>query len=114
MAAEALKNLGFDVAKPDRLVKRAVASFGLVPCANWPDRNGRAAPSFSSSKSLLAVMGAVQDIAAAAGTHVVMVDNAIWLLCAKSGLYLSNPELADMARGNGSARREDGQKPSAR
>ena len=32
-----------------------------------------------------------------------MVDNAIWLLCAKSGLYLSNPELADMARGNGSA-----------
>ena len=44
-------------------------------------------------------MGAVQDIAATAGTHVVMVDNAIWLLCAKSGLYLSNPELADMAAG---------------
>ena len=31
LAAEALKNLGFDVAKPDRHVKRAVASFGLVP-----------------------------------------------------------------------------------
>ena len=101
LAAEALKNLGFDVAKPDRHVKRAVASFGLVPCANWPDRNGRAAPSFSSRNSLLAVMGAVQDIAAAAGTPVVMVDNAIWLLCAKSGLYLSNPELAGMARRNG-------------
>ena len=103
LAAEALKNLGFDVAKPDRHVKRAVASFGLVPYANWPGRNGRAAPSSSSSKSLLSVMGAVQDIASAAGTHVVTVDNAIWLLCAKSGLYLSNPELADMARGNGSA-----------
>ena len=103
LAAEALKNLGFDVAKPDRHVKRAVASFGLVPCANWSDRNGRAPPSFSSRNSLLAVMGAVQDIAEVAGTHVVTVDNAIWLLCARSGLYLSNPELADMARGNGPA-----------
>ena len=102
LAAEALKNLGFDVAKPDRHVRRAVASFGLVPFKKWPDRNRRAAPSFSSGKSLLAVMGAVQDIATAAGTHVVAVDNAIWLLCAKSGLYLSNPELAEMARESGS------------
>ena len=29
---------------------------------------------------------------------VVLVDNAIWLLCAKSGLYLTNPELSDLAR----------------
>ena len=100
LAAEALKNLGFDLAKPDRHVSRAMASFGLVPFKKWPDRIGRAAPSFSSSKSLLAVMGAAQDIATAAGVHVVMVDNAIWLLCAKSGLYLSNQELAEMARGN--------------
>ena len=32
LAAEALKNLGFDVAKPDRHVCRAVAAFGLVDC----------------------------------------------------------------------------------
>ena len=101
VAAEALKNLGFDVAKPDRHVIRAMASFGLVAVRKWPDRNPRAAPSLSSKKSLLAVMEAVQDIAAAAGTHVVTVDNAIWLLCAKSGLYLTNPELAEMAGGNG-------------
>ena len=100
LAAEALKNLGFDVAKPDRHVKRAVASFGLVPFEDWLGRNGRAAPSCSSRTSYLAVMGAVQDIATAAGKPVVMVDNAIWLLCAKSGLYLTNPELTELAREN--------------
>ena len=97
LAAEALKNLGFDVAKPDRHIKRAVASFGLVPCKDWPGRNGRAAPSFSSGRSCLAVMEAVQDIATAADRPVVLVDNAIWVLCAKSGLYLTNPELAELA-----------------
>ena len=98
LAAEALKNLGFDVAKPDRHVTRAVASFGLVPYRSWPGRNGRTRPSMSSKNSCLAVMGAVQDIATAASMPVVMVDNAIWLLCAKSGLYLTNPELAELAR----------------
>lgn len=34
LAAEALKNLGFDVAKPDRHVIRAMASFGLVTVGN--------------------------------------------------------------------------------
>lgn len=97
LAAEALKYLGFDVAKPDRHIKRAVASFGMVPCKDWPGRNGRAAPSFSSGRSCLAVMEAVQDIATAADTPVVLVDNAIWMLCAKSGLYLTNPELAELA-----------------
>ena len=98
LAAEALKNLGFDVAKPDRHVKRAVASFGLVPSGDLSNRNGRAAPSFSSKASQLAVMKAVQDVATTAGKPVVMVDNAIWLLCAKSGLHLTNPELAELAR----------------
>ena len=98
LAAEALKNLGFDVAKPDRHIKRAVASFGLVPFGEWPGRDGRAAPSLSSRTLYLAVMEAVQDIAAAAGRPVVMIDNAIWMLCARSGLYLTNPELARLAR----------------
>ena len=101
LAAEALKNLGFDVAKPDRHVARAVASFGLVHFGKWPGRDGRTAPPLSSKKSYLAVMGAVQDIASAAGMPVVMVDNAIWLLCAKSGLYLTNPKLAELARESG-------------
>ncbi len=101
LAAEALKNLGFDVAKPDRHVKRAIASFGLIPVVMRQDRTDRAVPAFSSRSSQLAVMEAVQDIAEAAGRPVVMVDNAIWLLCAKSGLYLTNSELAELARASG-------------
>ena len=103
LAAEALKNLGFDVAKPDRHIKRAMASFGLVHFERWPARNGRAAPSLTSRKSLLAVMTTVQEVATAANTPVVLADNAIWLLCAKSGLYLTNPELAALARESGVA-----------
>ena len=98
LAAEALKNLGFDVARPGRHVRRAVASFGLVPFREWPDRSGRSAPPVSSVTSYVAVMEAVQGVAAAAGIPVVMADNAIWLLCAKNGLYLTNPELAELAR----------------
>ncbi len=98
LAAEALKNLGYDVARPDRHVARAVASFGLVHFHNWPRRDGRAAPSLSSRSSYLAVMRAVQDIATSAGMPVVLADNAIRLLCAKNGLYLTNAELSDLAR----------------
>lgn len=41
-------------------------------------------------------MEAVQRIAEAAGVPVVLVDNAIWLLCAKSGLYMTNPQLKEL------------------
>ena len=97
LAAEALKNLGFDVAKPDRHVMRAIGSFGLVRLGRWQDAgnvgNGRQPP-VSTSKRLLAVMAAVQELAEVAGQRAVLVDNAIFLLCAKSGLYLTNRELA--------------------
>ena len=101
LAAEALKNLGFEVAKPDRHIMRAVGSFGLVDFSNWTPsqdgENGRGAPGQILTGQLLA-MKAVQDIAEAADERVVLVDNAIWRLCEKSGLYLSNPQLAVMAR----------------
>ena len=108
LAAEALKNLGFDVAKPDRHIMRAVGSFGLVHFSHWiPEqdgRNGRRAPVPTLTRQLLA-MKAVQDIAEATDERVVLVDNAIWLLCEKSGaknaLYLTNPQLAEMARSEG-------------
>ena len=104
LAAEALKNLGFDVAKPDRHVMRAVGSFGLVNFSRWTGssngRFGRATPVSTSKKSLLAVMTAVQDVADAVDERVVLVDNAIWMLCARSRLHLTNPELAEIAHGS--------------
>ena len=91
----------------------------------WTDikygRNGRAPPVSTSKKRLLAVMAAAQEIAEAADKRVlplecallkfvkcrriaeavdkrvVLVDNTIWLLCAKRGLYLTNRELAEIA-----------------
>ena len=101
LAAEALKNLGFDVARPDRHVGRAVGSFGLVRFERWSGRNERKAPPLSSRKSSLAVMTAVQGIARAADTPVVLVDNAIRMLGARNGLYLTNPQLAAMAGESG-------------
>ena len=99
LAAEALKNLGFDVAKPDRHTMRAIGAFGLVHFRRWPEaRDGRVPPVSTSRKRLLAVMAAVQRIAEAADKRVALVDNAIWLLCARSALHLTNPELAEIAR----------------
>ena len=106
LAAEALKNLGFDVAKPDRHLGRAIGSFGLVRFERWSGRSGRTSPPLTSRASQLAVMTAVQQLATEAGRLVVFVDNAIWMLCARSGLYLTNPELAEMA---GDRRMEGGQ-----
>ena len=101
LAAEALKNLGFDVAKPDRHILRATGSFGLVHFGRWTDseewRNGRSTPVPTTRRQRLA-MTAVQDIAEAANERVVLVDNAIWLLCARSGPHLTNLQLAQMAR----------------
>ena len=105
LAAEALKNLGFDLAKPDRHICRAVASFGLVDFGTWPDRNGRGVPTRISH---LDVMEAMQRIGKAAGEPIVLVDNAVWLLCARSGLHLRNPELAELAARGG---KEAGRRP---
>lgn len=101
LAAEALKNLGFDVAKPDRHIMRAIGSFRLVRFNRWQSQRdeggGRQPPGSTSRKRLLAVMAAMEKIASAANERVAFVDNAIWLLGAKSGLHLTNRELAAIA-----------------
>lgn len=84
LAAEMLKNLGFDVAKPDRHILRAMESFGLVSFQTSKSRN---------ESELLETMTVVEDIASTTGRYISFVDNAIWLLCAESGLHLKNEEL---------------------
>ena len=97
IAAEALKNLGFDVAKPERHLTRAVGSFGLVRFNRWNQTpRGRGSP-VSTSRKKLEVMTVVEEIAAAANQPVVYVDNAIWLLCARDEASLTNSELEKIA-----------------
>ena len=96
LAAEVLRNLGFDLAKPDRHVSRSFGAFGLVRFRNWKDRSGRHAPE-ATERETLDVMTAAEQLSTAAQELVCFVDNAVWLLCAKSGLHLTNEELTDLA-----------------
>ena len=64
LAAEALKNLGFDVAKPDRHMMRAMGSFGLVRFNRWKPTDGRwGSPKSPSAKKLLEVMTVAEQLA---------------------------------------------------
>lgn len=44
LSAAALRNLGYNLAKPDRHILRAVGGWSLVQFAKWPDMSGRRAP----------------------------------------------------------------------
>jgi hypothetical protein len=96
LAAEALRNMGFDLAKPDRHILRAAGSFGLAQFSKWPDMSDTKSPQPNKSE-LLSTMTAIEDFAASLNEYTAYVDNAIWLLCAKSGLRLSNRELKQLA-----------------
>lgn len=103
LAAETLRNLGFDVAKPDRHVMRAVGCFGLVgDLGVWSTdsdlRTGNNPPN-PTPRRHLAAMRAVEEIATSVNESVILVDGAIWLLCAKGGLNLSNEDLEQLANG---------------
>ena len=92
IAAEALKNIGYDVAKPDRHVNRAIGSFNLYKFKRWSDQSGTKAP-VVTSKECVDVMRVVEDFASNLRLTSTFVDNAIWLLCAKSGAYYTNEKL---------------------
>lgn len=93
VAAEAMKNIGFDVAKPDRHINRALGSFGLVTFANWPDRTNHKAP-LCTENEMINVMRFMHDFANQVGVLVTFLDNAIWMLCCRSGLYFKNQMLS--------------------
>ncbi|MCE2434681.1 MAG: hypothetical protein J4F29_17420, partial [Candidatus Latescibacteria bacterium] len=89
--------LGLDVAKPDRHILGALRSFRLVHFNRWSPRSNNKPPPIPTKSELYKTMASVEEIAVNAGKHVGFVDNAIWLLCAKSGLDLSNAELTETA-----------------
>jgi len=96
LAAEAMRNLGFDVCKPDRHVCRALGSFGLVQFRKWPDHTGTKPPE-ASPREMLETMRVVENFAGLVSERPTLLDNAIWLLCARMGLNMTNAELAAMA-----------------
>jgi endonuclease III len=95
LAAEFLKNVGYDVSKPDLHINRAVGSFGLVQFASWTDQRGFKTPPARKSE-LRMVMQVMETWALQLGFRVTFLDNAVWILCAasESGLHLSNSDLA--------------------
>jgi endonuclease III len=97
IAAEALRNMGYDICKPDRHMCRAAGSFGLVTFRTWKDQRGTKAP-VASSREMLAVMRIFEEFAKSTGERVTFIDNAVWLLCARGmGLHLSNEGLRRIA-----------------
>ena len=96
IAAEMLKNIGYDVAKPDRHVNRAMGCFGMVCFSKWKDRSVRKPPVASETK-MMEVMRAVDRFAKTINVRVSFLDNTIWRLCSKSGLYFTNEQLCRLA-----------------
>jgi len=96
IAAESLRNLGFDLCKPDRHMCRAVGSFGLVRFRKWSDCTGTRPPKRSVCE-MLETMTVVERMARVVEARSTFVDTAIWLLCSQMGLHMLNAELASMA-----------------
>ncbi len=98
LAAESLKNIGYDVAKPDRHINRALASFGLVTFKKWPSEGGWDAPS-ATDREFRKVMWVMDCFARAVGLPTTYIDNAIWILCASGNgrPHLSNADLRSIA-----------------
>ena len=99
IAAEAMKNIGYDVAKPDRHINRTMGCFKLAQFSNWRDSSDRKPPPLATEREPITVMQVAARFAEVVGVRVSFLDNAIWLLCAKSGLYFSNDSLRELARG---------------
>jgi len=105
IAAEALKNIGFDVAKPDRHINRAVGCFNLIRFRKWYDGKKfietdnpkpYAYPEPNETRCV-EVMKVMKVFSSKLGVRTAFLDNAIWLLCSKGGVYMENKRLMEMA-----------------
>ena len=99
LAAEAIRNLGFDIAKPDRHILRACGEFKLVSYDRWNRDKPRSCPAASVQEFRETLM-AMEILAKVNAISVALADNAIWLACAKCReprLWLTNSELAELS-----------------
>jgi len=92
LTAEALRNIGYDLCKPDRHVLRCLAAWDLVRFSHWPARSEFTAPQATPAELKL-TMRVVRRLAHSNGVGVSYMTSAIWLAGAQSGARLSNEAL---------------------
>jgi hypothetical protein len=73
-----------------------VGCFGIVDFARWPDEDSHSTPQATTAE-LARVMAAIEALAREVGELGAFVDNAMLLLCARSGLHWSNDQLVELA-----------------
>jgi hypothetical protein len=103
LAAEALRNLGLDLCKPDRHVLRAVGSWTLVDFARWEER-GAFTPPQARPAELRVTMLAVRSLAEANQLQVSYANSVIWTAGAVSGARLTNAGFRELAVGCGTGK----------
>jgi hypothetical protein len=96
LAAEFLRNLGYDLSKPDIHIMRAAGCFGFVTYKNWRDSTLRRGPA-ASLKERLKVMRVMEQFAKEVGVTTTYLDSVIWTTCSKSGAWITNIELRELA-----------------
>jgi hypothetical protein len=95
LAAEGLRLLDFDLAKPDRHLLRAVGSWGFVVFRRWSDKGAFTPPDANPSETLAAMLS-VRELAKVADLPVTKTSSAIWIAGAVSGARLTNEEFRQM------------------
>ncbi len=103
LAAEALRNLGLDLCKPDRHILRAVGSWSLLQYSRWDHRGDFTAPQ-AKPEELRATMFAVRSFAQANRVSVSFANSVIWTAGAVSGARLTNDQFRQLALGCGLGR----------
>ncbi|MEG3150110.1 hypothetical protein U1769_09440 [Sphingomonas sp. ZT3P38] len=98
LAAEALRNMGIDLCKPDRHILRALGSWSLIDFVRW-DRRGAFTPPQATTAELSRAMFVVRSIAEANDVRVSYATSVIWTAGAVSGARLSNGEFEAVALG---------------
>jgi 3-methyladenine DNA glycosylase Tag len=93
LTSEALRNIGYNLAKPDRHVLRFAGTTGLVSFPKWSQRGEYNVPSANDTKRI-ECMDAIAALASENRVLCTFADNAIWLLCAISGLHASNEQIS--------------------
>lgn len=96
LAAEAMRNIGFDLCKPDRHVLRAKGAWKLVELGSWPELSEFTAPK-AKPDQLLHTMNAVRAFAETNAVSTSYATSVIWTAGATSGARLTNAQLASIA-----------------